>query len=147
MTDNMNTRNDQSLAEEHPAEIPYSEWLDQLPSDVSTDVYNMGYTGYPDDKGPSYENFTEEHLKELFDEIFEEGRYGLDRQVGGTHYQELAIQPMEYSFANKLDPVAHSIIKYATRAGRKHSETMEKEIQKIIHCAELWLDLIDKYEK
>ena len=32
-------------------------------------------------------------------------------QVGGNHYSNLKIQPMQYSMANKLDACQHSIIK------------------------------------
>ena len=39
----------------------------------------------------------------------------LASQVGGNHYTKLAIQPMEYSMRNKLDPLQHSAIKYVTR--------------------------------
>ena len=39
----------------------------------------------------------------------------LDVQVGGSHYKNLAIQPMEYSMANGLDACQHTIIKYVTR--------------------------------
>ena len=38
-----------------------------------------------------------------------------ETQVSGTHYSELAIQPMQYSMANKLDACQHTIIKYVTR--------------------------------
>lgn len=36
-------------------------------------------------------------------------------QVEGDHYTKLAIQPMQYSMANKLDACQHTIIKYVTR--------------------------------
>lgn len=36
-------------------------------------------------------------------------------QIGGSHYTDLVIQPMEYSMANNLDALQHSIIKYTTR--------------------------------
>ena len=39
----------------------------------------------------------------------------LDTQIGGSHYAKLAIQPMEYSMANKLDACQHTAIKYVTR--------------------------------
>ena len=39
----------------------------------------------------------------------------LDTQIGGRHYAKLAIQPMEYSMANKLDACQHTAIKYVTR--------------------------------
>ena len=32
-----------------------------------------------------------------------------------AHYTKLAIQPMQYSMDNKLDPMQHTIIKYVTR--------------------------------
>ena len=32
-----------------------------------------------------------------------------------AHYAKLAIQPMQYSMANGLDPMQHTIIKYVTR--------------------------------
>ena len=38
-----------------------------------------------------------------------------DVQIGGDHYKKLEIQPMEYSMANGLDPLQHTIVKYATR--------------------------------
>lgn len=37
------------------------------------------------------------------------------QQIGGDHYTKLAIQPMHYSMANKLNPAQHTIIKYVTR--------------------------------
>lgn len=66
----------------------------------------------------------------------------LSKQVGGHHYKDLSIQPMEYSERNDLGALAHSIIKYATRAGRKGDKNDHKlDIEKIIHCAELWLQI------
>lgn len=44
----------------------------------------------------------------------------LERQEGGSHYKDLAIQPMEYSYRNKLDPLQHTIIKYVTRFRNKN---------------------------
>jgi hypothetical protein len=38
-----------------------------------------------------------------------------DSQVGGDHYSKLAIQPLEYSMSNGLDPAQANIIKYVTR--------------------------------
>jgi len=39
----------------------------------------------------------------------------LTTQIAGDHYTKLAIQPMEYSMANKLNACQHTIIKYVTR--------------------------------
>ncbi len=43
----------------------------------------------------------------------------LDTQVGGSHYKDMAIQPMEYSMANQLDACQHTAIKYITRFREK----------------------------
>lgn len=43
----------------------------------------------------------------------------LATQVGGNHYKDMAIQPMEYSMANKLDACQHTAIKYITRFREK----------------------------
>lgn len=39
----------------------------------------------------------------------------MDTQIGGDHYKDLPIQPMEYSMMNGLDACQHTIIKYVTR--------------------------------
>ncbi|MFN8992439.1 MAG: DUF3310 domain-containing protein, partial [Pseudomonadota bacterium] len=39
----------------------------------------------------------------------------LDTQVGGGHYKDMAIQPLEYILANKLNFIEGNIIKYITR--------------------------------
>lgn len=41
-------------------------------------------------------------------------------QVGGDHYTRMAIQPMEYSMANKLDALQHTIVKYVSRFRSKN---------------------------
>lgn len=39
----------------------------------------------------------------------------LDIQVGGGHYKDMAIQPMEFSMLNGLDACQHTAIKYIAR--------------------------------
>lgn len=62
----------------------------------------------------------------------------LDSQVGGTHYKDLKIQPIEYIYANGLDFFQGNIIKYATRHKNKNGA---EDVKKIIHYAELILEL------
>lgn len=62
----------------------------------------------------------------------------LDKQVSGDHYKHLAIQPMEYSFRNKLDPCQHTAIKYITRFRNKNGRV---DLEKAIHCIELLIEL------
>ena len=64
----------------------------------------------------------------------------LEVQVGGDHYKEMAIQPMEYSMANKLDACQHTIIKYVTRFRDKGGI---QDLEKAKHC----IDLLIHFER
>ena len=44
------------------------------------------------------------------------------KQIGGSHYTKLAIQPLEYAMANKLDACQHNVIKYVTRFRDKNGK-------------------------
>lgn len=61
-------------------------------------------------------------------------------QVGGDHYKKYAIQPMEYSMKNNLDPLQHTAIKYLTRFRDKG--TPIEDLRKARHC----IDLLIAYE-
>lgn len=43
----------------------------------------------------------------------------MQRQVGGEHYKNMAIGPIEYALANGLGPCEHCIIKYVSRYKNK----------------------------
>lgn len=62
----------------------------------------------------------------------------LNQQVGGTHYTKLAIQPMEYSMYNKLDPLQHTIIKYVTRFRDKNGVD---DLYKAKHCLDMLIEM------
>ena len=62
-----------------------------------------------------------------------------DTQIGGDHYSNLKIQPMVYSYLNKLDPVQHTIIKYVTRF-RDKGDPLEN-LQKARHCIDMLIEL------
>lgn len=55
-------------------------------------------------------------------------------QVGGDHYTKLAIQPMQYSMANGLNALQHTIVKYVTRYKDKGGI---EDLRKAAHCVEL----------
>lgn len=61
-----------------------------------------------------------------------------DVQIGGDHYKKLAIQPMLYSFRNKLDPCQHTAIKYITRFREKEGI---KDLEKAKHCIDMLIEL------
>ena len=58
----------------------------------------------------------------------------LSTQIGGSHYKNLAIQPMQYSMLNKLDACQHTAIKYITRHASKGGI---EDLNKAIHAIEL----------
>jgi len=65
----------------------------------------------------------------------------LDKQVGGSHYNGMAIQPMEYSMLNGLDPCQHTAIKYISRFRDKDGI---KDLHKAIHCIELLIEFEER---
>jgi len=60
----------------------------------------------------------------------------LEKQVGGSHYKNLAIQPAEYCQRNRLSYCESSVIQYVTRHREKNGR---QDIEKAIHCLELLL--------
>lgn len=64
----------------------------------------------------------------------------LSTQIGGDHYTKLAIQPMQYSMKNGLDPLQHTIIKYATRFRDKAGI---EDLEKAKHC----IDMLIEFER
>lgn len=67
----------------------------------------------------------------------------LKKQVGGNHYKDLAIQPIEYITKNKLNFSEGSIVKYITRHKYKNKD---EDIKKVIHFAKLILQLEYGYD-
>jgi hypothetical protein len=59
------------------------------------------------------------------------------RQVGGTHYEKLKIQPIQYILENKLGYCEGNIIKYITRWKDKNGV---EDLRKIIQYAEFLID-------
>jgi len=56
-----------------------------------------------------------------------------DRQVGGTHYKDLIIDPWDYIHKNGIGFLAGSAIKYLSRYKEKDGI---KDLQKAIHFIE-----------
>jgi hypothetical protein len=69
----------------------------------------------------------EDHLKEN----------PLDKQVGGNHYKDLKIQPIEFTLANKLGFCEGNIIKYVTRHKAKNGK---QDLEKAKHYIELLIE-------
>lgn len=65
----------------------------------------------------------------------------LDSQIGGSHYSNMSIQPMEYSMLNGLDPCQHTAIKYISRFREKDGI---KDLRKAIHTIELLIEFEER---
>ena len=65
------------------------------------------------------------------------------KQIGGSHYKNMRIQPIEFIVANRLDFIQGNIIKYACRYKEKGGV---QDLDKIIHYAELAKEAKDYYE-
>ena len=62
-----------------------------------------------------------------------------DRQVGGKHYKNFKIQPIEFITANNLSFFQGNVIKYVCRYDKKNGI---QDLKKIIHYCELQIELI-----
>lgn len=60
------------------------------------------------------------------------------QQVGGTHYKDLAIQPVEYIHANKIGYFEGNVIKYVTRWKDKNGIA---DLEKAKHYIDLLIEL------
>jgi len=68
-----------------------------------------------------------------------DGSSPMDYQVGGHHYKDCGIQPVDYIFKNNLDYFEGNVVKYITRH-RKKAEG-RKDVEKAIHYAQMILEL------
>jgi hypothetical protein len=60
-----------------------------------------------------------------------------DKQEGGNHYKDLAIQPMTYALENKLNYAQANVVKYVTRYKNKNGI---EDLKKAIHTLELLIE-------
>jgi hypothetical protein len=67
-----------------------------------------------------------------------EPQNALEKQVGGGHYKEFGIQPVEYIHANNLSFLEGNVVKYITRHKSKNGI---EDIKKVIHYCELIIEL------
>jgi hypothetical protein len=62
----------------------------------------------------------------------------LDSQIGGAHYKQYKIQPVEYAMANSLNYCQANAIKYVTRYRDKNGK---EDLLKAIHNIEILIAL------
>jgi hypothetical protein len=61
-----------------------------------------------------------------------------DTQVGGEHYSQMAIQPVEFIYRNHIPFIEGCVIKYVCRHRSKNGR---QDIEKAIHFLQLLLEL------
>lgn len=88
----------------------------------------------------SRDDYILRRLKEDREQVKRVDKEALDKQVGGSHYKDCGIQPVEYIYANQLDFLEGNVIKYITRHRTKGDG--EKDIRKVIHYAEMILEMV-----
>lgn len=64
-------------------------------------------------------------------------------QVGGGHYKDKRIQPIEFIHANRLTHIEGSVVKYISRWREKGGI---QDLEKIIHYVQLLIELEKKEE-
>ena len=62
----------------------------------------------------------------------------LEVQVGGSHYKDLPIQPVEYIHANALGYFEGNVVKYVSRWRKKNGIA---DLEKAKHYVELLIEL------
>ena len=76
----------------------------------------------------------EDTMAREHDKMIKESVNASKIQVGGTHYKDCAIMPIEYIIKNKLDFLEGNVVKYITRHRTKGGQ---EDIDKVIHYANL----------
>jgi len=106
---------------------------DDMITDVSTDYPGMYYVS----EGKYFTDYRGNRVDAEITSI--NSANPLEKQIGGSHYKDFEIQPIEFIQKNKLDFIQGCIVKYTCRAGKK--DATKEDIDKIIHYCELWKTL------
>ena len=64
-----------------------------------------------------------------------------EQQIGGSHYKQFKIQPMEMAEKLGLPPTIYSAFKYIVRA--PHKGRFNEDLDKCLHCLQLFAEFSD----
>lgn len=90
------------------------------------------------DKGSLYVREKDDFFEKFVEVVDSKNKNPLQTQVGGNHYKDLKIQPIEFIHANNLDFMTANVVKYVVRAKNKNGS---QDIRKAIHYCQLILKL------
>ena len=100
-------------------------------------IFQNGYSPVMEE---SRDNYILRRLKEDREQVeLIKKETALTRQIGGNHYKDCKIQPIEYIYSNGLDFFEGNVVKYITRHRTKGDG--EKDIRKVIHYAQMILEM------
>lgn len=103
-------------------------------TDVNDTFCGYVYRGYGIHKDSHIKN---DWISWMFEEYIESAT---SIQIGGDHYKDKAIQPIDYIIANKMDFCSGNVIKYITRFKEKNGV---EDLKKAKHYIDF---LINQYE-
>lgn len=90
------------------------------------------------DNGAIYVREKDDFFEKFVEVVDSKNKNPLQTQVGGNHYKDFKIQPIEFIHANNLDFMAANVVKYVVRAKNKNGA---QDIRKAIHYCQLILKL------
>jgi len=67
-----------------------------------------------------------------------------DIQVGGSHYKDMAIQPIDYIMRNRLDYCEGNIVKYVSRYRYKNGI---EDLRKARHYIDMLIESVNEVEE
>ncbi|MDB4339648.1 DUF3310 domain-containing protein [bacterium] len=65
-------------------------------------------------------------------------------QVGGSHYKDMAIQPIDYIMRNRLDYCEGNIVKYVSRYRYKNGI---EDLRKARHYIDMLIESVNEVEE
>ena len=65
----------------------------------------------------------------------------LDKQIGGSHYKDSKIQPIEYILENNIGYIEGNVIKYVSRWKQKNGV---QDLKKARHYLDLLIEHLEK---
>ena len=85
----------------------------------------------------TYEEELKEHINVLKQQLNHKGEVVWDKQIGGSHYKDMVIQPADFINKNKLLFAEGNAIKYICR---HKSKGKLQDIEKAIHYLEMIIE-------
>lgn len=90
------------------------------------------------DNGAIYVREKDDFFEKFVEVVDSKNKNPLQTQVGGNHYKDFKIQPIEFIHVNNLDFMTANVVKYVVRAKNKNGA---QDIRKAIHYCQLILKL------